>query len=512
MRFPLIAIFAIVFASCGNTSGDANAAISTDSIVSNLPTKFSPQYAWNGTLNDGAKFSLWLETDNDLGIAAGEITFSDSKKAPSGTPLLVASLLSNDTPDTIFADFFDEYGNIIGSITISAPDGNTKCSIDIEQEFEAALDKAEFPKKDFPLLAKEANYPTGYYAFAYPNDPNKCGSIDIASDNDGNIRFRIGSATPNIAEADNLSDDAPVKINGNYIDYDCGNCDYGFRMAFFNRFIAVRQIRGSVNPTCFGNNARLDGIYVQTSDNDMPAFVYSDPSGRRVIHPEAEDAFNPKAYNTLINKGKTSKITFSGKQKGDTPSTGTVTGNFNLIPGYLFDCASPDVAKSDFPEMMLATTDKWIETYKPMSVANLKAVPADLASKIEKRYERKIQRKEAIASIDGGKITVFSVQFGANGDKKPLAVIVIDDNGTIATIDMPAFVADDGTYGWNVDDDGTYLPPTILTAYRTGVDDNETLELYYVKNAPESVTCGRYLVRKNHAYNFITYSYYFWVN
>ena len=529
-RIALGAFVATLLLSCGGAKTDSKSAPESEADLtpivlpdtSDYDTANHPllKFSWTGDFSANGHYSLWLEADTCERLIAGKITISGSDFVKTTKPLLVVGNVAADNPNSYFAQIFDASGYILGQLTIADAAGNTSgdISLGLDESRKMTFQKAAFPNNAPNLLDKDF-FPSCSAHYAYDcsrpdsRDDGYGGDATIYVDTTNDqpdIRFYISCVMPNIAEGNNFFDKA-ARSKGNSFDYSMPNCRYAFRARMYSRFMVITQIGGDEQSDCFGANASFDGIYIRTADNFFPIWLWEDPAiGKAIYVNSYADGFDPKAYSRRIVGDEVKDIAYLSRQTATTPDDATLTGNFSRIGGYVF---KTPMAKGIYPRMVLAATDAFVKDNQFLSLGTKPKITADEQKEIQKKYGRTIKHAEGLASIDdnGKSVRVFSVQFADEKGKKPLAAVIVFNGEEIASIDYPATVFDDGTYAWNVDDEGSFIAPEIVAAANIEYNPNaRMLNLYYCHRAPESVTVGRIAVADDKAVDLIDNSFYYW--
>lgn len=536
--FPLLIVAALMLAACGNdNSRVAVAAPTIENILSEYvddsPDAFNDTlppdhlalenqrcstFGWNGKLNDGTFFSIWLQVNTSLKLAAGEISIDDAKVLGTTSPRLLVGELGDIKKEGISTFIYDNDGNVLGSLSINDPDNASGGEIMPLKgdKIDLKFDIAQFPVAAPDLLYEGDDNFSGYYTYSFSDDepPLNYGSANIYYD-DRKIRFSIASVTPNMAEADNYSDKTPAMLNENTLAYNMKECKYAFRAKFFPRFMVIKTTSGGGQSECFGHNGKLDGIYIRSFPNHEPIFLYTNAEGDKAVFPYSgnERGFAPRIYEYLISHDNATGIKYSGIQEGSTPTDATVNIDLDVVKGWKFKVEKKASFKSDFPKMWLASTKSWFDHNALLSFADKTVELSDAnRSSIQSKYGRTIKRAKAVASIDNGNILVYAVQFADAKGKLPLAAMVFFVDGKMSAVDYPAFVDDDGSYAWNVDDDGEFIAPEIIVAMKERIYVDGDVTLFYSKHAPESITVGKFVISDGNAIDLISNSYYVWMN
>lgn len=190
---------------------------------------------------------------------------------------------------------------------------------------------------------------------------------------------------------------------------------------------------------------------------------------------------------------------------GNTPSIGQMHVR-NDIPSL---CARFDVVdaknRKKAENGVVLVTDEYLETHTRLSVKSMntstKKLPANVVKSLEKKYGMSVSRSVLVATI-GDKYSWGAVQFkgeykkaskGKDDDKACLALNVLTDGKNVWSTEEIGYYISDGEMGWNVDDDGEYIPCDIAAAF----EGPKGIELCYTHGAPESYEVGMFYQRNN---------------
>ncbi len=204
---------------------------------------------------------------------------------------------------------------------------------------------------------------------------------------------------------------------------------------------------------------------------------------------------NADKYTCLIKDGRAVRMKFVGETLcdpdggliniGQTHSTGRLSAGLN------YEVADND--KKTFGRhdngVYALVTDSFLSHNKLLGYKQVKEVaqnmPSNIVSKLEGRYKMSAVRSLLTCKI-GGRWSFGAVQFKPVGEKVLALQVLTDGKRTYVSEEWGV---NDKEYGptWNVDDDGIYLPTTILAAFKTCAGRPM---LCYVRQAPESVETG----------------------
>lgn len=116
-------------------------------------------------------------------------------------------------------------------------------------------------------------------------------------------------------------------------------------------------------------------------------------------------------------------------------------------------------------------------------------VPASYISELEKRYGRKVRESGEVGHLlyTQQKEQLVFAEFEIKNDEARYVLAWLRDGKEVCSYTQKTDI-EDGEVGfsvWNVDDDGTYGIPTLLTVAR---DEKGRIELFLEHSAPESIT------------------------
>ena len=227
---------------------------------------------------------------------------------------------------------------------------------------------------------------------------------------------------------------------------------------------------------------------------------------------------NREQYTNLIVGDSIVKMRFVDEvfkdPDGNPPSIGDLFDHEGFaMPSARFTAAEETGRAAD--EGFVIVTDSYLQSRKLLTVRrfndqgeNVKQMPADILSQLEQHYGMKVSRSVLTATIRGydanrGDSTTWSfgaVQFKGeykNAPKDPdnpdhkaaLALDVLTDGNRIYVNEEIGFYFSDHDLGWNVDDEGEFIPCAIAAAF----EGPHGLELCYAHFAPESCAIGLFL-------------------
>lgn len=253
-------------------------------------------------------------------------------------------------------------------------------------------------------------------------------------------------------------------------------------------------------------------IVEEVDTTPMPMFVYiQNPKDMMMLYSEGdsiEDNFrrNRALYTKLINeKNKCLGIQYIGEQlkdpDGDDASRGEIHGRDDIpAAGMKYAFTDEKFNARNIGGMYVAVTDEYLASRKLIDMGHLNgnnSLPKDVVKKLEAQYKMKASR--SMLTKKGNKYGYGVLQFAGkyktvkeNDEKydKCLALEVITDGDKVYSIPVEGYLID-GQPTWHVDDDGEYYPSDIILFEAP----DSTLEVTFIKWAPESCTTGMYFVR-----------------
>ena len=192
---------------------------------------------------------------------------------------------------------------------------------------------------------------------------------------------------------------------------------------------------------------------------------------------------------------------------GNTPSIGQIHGRKD-IPSLCARFGVVDAKNKKKAENgVVLVTDEYLETHKKLSVksmeGNSRKMPSNIVKILEQKYGMSVSRSVLVATI-GDKYSWGAVQFkgeykkaskgkGEDADRACLALNVLTDGKNVWTTEEIGYYVSDNEMGWNVDDEGEYIPCEIAAAF----EGSKGIELCYTHGAPESYEVGVFYQRNN---------------
>ena len=224
-----------------------------------------------------------------------------------------------------------------------------------------------------------------------------------------------------------------------------------------------------------------------------------------------QEAFRRRArqYTHLISGDSDVPIAFFDEvlkdPDGNTPSIGQLHGR-EEIPSLCarYKLVNPS-DENDEASCIVAVTDSYLQTRRrltvkigPINDESLLPLPDSIVTRLEQRYGMKASRSYWMNTI-GDRYIQGCLQFeGEYKDapktesyKRSLALEVIVDGSEIYACEVLGYYESETSFGWNVDDEGEYIPNCIECAF----EGPNGLELCYTRSAVESFTVGMAYVR-----------------
>ncbi len=214
--------------------------------------------------------------------------------------------------------------------------------------------------------------------------------------------------------------------------------------------------------------------------------------------------------NLMADDGTVFKIRFVDEvlkdPDGNTPSIGEIHGREGIPSlGARYAYVNPKEVDGDYVYASIALTDDYLKTRKRLDIdvktssdGDYLPLPADAVKQLERKYGMKACRSLQTGIIDE-RYVVGALQFEGEykipprdeyDHQKSLALEVIIDGSKVYACEKLGYY-DNGTSGWNVDDDGEYIPCDIDLAFK----GPKGLELCYSHGAPESYEVGMFYLR-----------------
>ena len=224
-----------------------------------------------------------------------------------------------------------------------------------------------------------------------------------------------------------------------------------------------------------------------------------------------QEAFRRRAkqYTHLISGDSDVPIAFFDEvlkdPDGNTPSIGQLHGR-EEIPSLCarYKLVNPS-DENDEALGIVAVTDSYLQTRRrltvkigPINDESLLPLPDSIVTRLEQRYGMKASRSYWMNTIDDRYIQGCLQFEGEYKDapktesyKRSLALEVIVDGSEIYACEVLGYYESETSFGWNVDDEGEYIPNCIECAF----EGPNGLELCYTRSAVESFTVGMAYVR-----------------
>ena len=224
-----------------------------------------------------------------------------------------------------------------------------------------------------------------------------------------------------------------------------------------------------------------------------------------------QEAFRRRArqYTHLISGDSDVPIAFFDEvlkdPDGNTPSIGQLHGR-EEIPSLCarYKLVNPS-DENDEALGIVAVTDSYLQTRRrltvkigPINDESLLPLPDSIVTRLEQRYGMKASRSYWMNTIDDRYIQGCLQFEGEYKDapktesyKRSLALEVIVDGSEIYACEVLGYYESETSFGWNVDDEGEYIPNCIECAF----EGPNGLELCYTRSAVESFTVGMAYIR-----------------
>ena len=251
-------ILLLVTISCNNQQQKVDGS---DTRVSAKPTTLTNtknEICWTGTLNGKTPVFIHYQLDSNLII--GEITYLNTKDK---LPIRLLGTIEDDKNYRLLE--FEKSGTITGIITGLPTDkvfnGNW-FSPKTRKELIVNL-----IKKDTAIISAKADIQLqdifGDYHYQY-SEAGYQGDFEIKKLPNSKASFGITSVTDEPARNVAQIDDDTITLNTTQFVYklpDTKDCE--FQVKFYNGFAYIRYTNGFCDGQ-FGNNARIDGIFLKT--------------------------------------------------------------------------------------------------------------------------------------------------------------------------------------------------------------------------------------------------------
>lgn len=179
---------------------------------------------------------------------------------------------------------------------------------------------------------------------------------------------------------------------------------------------------------------------------------------------------------------------------------------------YAFvDADNPAGKNFGFGSMRVLTTAEYLADHKPMKLQGFdwdsqKKLPINAVKQLEQKYGMSVQRS-CVACKVGDSYTYGVLQFKVK-DRRALALEVLVCGDKVYDAPVEGYYDEAEGATWNVDDEGEYIPSSILAAF----DGADGPTLCFLHGAPESTTVGLMRVRGD-SLNILEYAqYYNWID
>ena len=232
---------------------------------------------------------------------------------------------------------------------------------------------------------------------------------------------------------------------------------------------------------------------------------------------------NASQYTNLIIDDRMVKVKFVDEvlkdPDGNTPSIGEIHGRDD-IPSLCarFDFVDPAEAKGYRGGVVV--TDSYLKSRRRLDIQFDKSnwyyptqLPEATVKHLEQKYGMKAERSRLLANF-GDSYVWGLIQFkGEYKDapkdpydpdrKSALALDVLIKGGEVFVNEQLGYYDDECGSTWNADDDGEYVGSHVIAAF----EGPKGLELFFVRNAPESTAIGMFYERDGQLirHNYETY-------
>ena len=224
------------------------------------------RYAFEGTLDGKIAIQLAFEA-NDIGIAAGEITYTKTKNP---TPILIVGTVEENS--FYMYEYLSDGKRTGGYLAIEVKNGKMKGkwhNFDNDKEYSfTAMRSIAFPKSaEGKLMPESPDHIGQHYGYWFHNanvDSDFGGHFDFRGAGKNRVHFEAANVPMNIAEG-RSEEGRPAELQGNHFTYlHMNECDYGFEVYFYPQFMVARSVTCKETLECFGAHTSLEGVYIKT--------------------------------------------------------------------------------------------------------------------------------------------------------------------------------------------------------------------------------------------------------
>lgn len=210
-----------------------------------------------------------------------------------------------------------------------------------------------------------------------------------------------------------------------------------------------------------------------------------------------------KTYTTMLYGSRKMKIAYKGEHKG--PEVGNMIWNEykDCMSGLDYEC------KGDWTEGF-AFTDHFMQSHEMVPVKEVdRKAPKDVVESLQTRYGTKVDALRQIAATDDGRLKVYWGQMAPQGNRcLGLGVVQIGDRLLVDECWTDQYYEETGYYSWNVDDEGEYLPISVVAVTK----GSRGYDLFYRRGTPEGFAHGVLLVRGDKVVNHCFCNFYVYVD
>ena len=257
------------------------------------------------------------------------------------------------------------------------------------------------------------------------------------------------------------------------------------------------------------DTAKVEQVAKSVDDAPQPVFLFCNNSRKlQVIYaqldpPEVDPAV-AKQYNKLFMDSKDPvKVKFVGEQLNDPDGNplepGIIHNEFFLSPGLKYALVDEsDAGRKDFAmEFGLLVADSYLDSHKTLDLRkNSKQMPPEIVTQLEQKYQ--MESDQSSKSYIIGENGFYGVlQFKPKDDKIVALDVVYDGTNCYSLPHEGDYYEPEDEFDaisyWNVDDEGEYFASKIYSVFETP----EGWELYYVRLAAESCSCGAFCTKGN---------------
>lgn len=237
-------------------------------VMTGMRAQVVRQFAFEGTLDGKIPVRLAFEENADS-IVAGAIYYPKAKK-----PAQILVVGNHSYSGIYNLSEYQEDGVITGTMSFTA-EGGTMTGDWYNPRTEKIMAFTDmhsiaFPKSFGGKLTPEDPGKIGHeykYSFYHTGYQDMMGgTVTFRAAGKNRVHFHVSNVPGNIAEGESEKG-RPALLHGNEFEYyDVNECGYGFKAAFFPRFVVLTTLTDWDSTGCFGAFTTFEEIYIKVKD------------------------------------------------------------------------------------------------------------------------------------------------------------------------------------------------------------------------------------------------------